>query len=77
MAPISAPQRLARELTLLAAASARVAAIDAAFPITGDGQGLRAEALGARRDGFAGKMAIDAAQIAVINAVFAANRASR
>jgi citrate lyase subunit beta/citryl-CoA lyase len=54
-----------------------VAAIDAAFPIIGDDQGLRAEALGARRDGFTGKMAIDAAQIAVINAVFAANRASR
>jgi citrate lyase subunit beta / citryl-CoA lyase len=71
------PSRLARELTLLAAASARVAAIDAAFPILGDDRDLRAEALGARRDGFTGKMAIDAAQIAVINAVFAANRASR
>ena len=56
--------RLARELTLLAATSARVAAIDAAFPDIRDLEGLRAEALAARRDGFAGKMAIDPAQVA-------------
>jgi citrate lyase subunit beta/citryl-CoA lyase len=62
--------RLARELTLLAATSARVAAIDAAFPNIRDPDGLRAEALAARRDGFAGKMAIDPAQVAVINAIF-------
>jgi citrate lyase subunit beta/citryl-CoA lyase len=64
------PYRLARELTLLAATSARVAAIDAAFPSARDLEGLRADALAARRDGFAGKMAIDPAQVAVINAVF-------
>jgi citrate lyase beta subunit len=33
-------------------------------------EGLRAETLAARRDGFAGKMAVDAAHIAVINDVF-------
>ena len=65
------PYRLARELTLLAATSARVAAIDAVFPNIRDLEGLRAEALAARRDGFAGKMAIDPAQVAVINDVFA------
>ncbi len=65
------PYRLARELTLLAATSARVAAIDAVFPNIHDLDGLRAEALAARRDGFAGKMAIDPAQVAVINDVFA------
>jgi citrate lyase subunit beta / citryl-CoA lyase len=63
--------RLARELTLLAATSARVAAIDAAFPDIRDLKGLRAEALAARRDGFAGKIALDLAQVAVINDVFA------
>jgi citrate lyase subunit beta/citryl-CoA lyase len=63
--------RLARELTLLAATSARVAAIDAAFADIRDLKGLRAEALAARRDGFTGKMANDPAQVAVINDVFA------
>src|SRR5580704_19384529 len=63
--------RLARELTLLAATSARVAAIDAAFPDISDLERLRAEALAARRDGFAGKIAIDPAQVAVISDVFA------
>ena len=62
--------RLARELTLLAATSARVAAIDGVFPDIGDFEGLRGEALAARRDGFAGKMAIEAAQVAVINEIF-------
>jgi citrate lyase subunit beta/citryl-CoA lyase len=62
--------RLARELTLLAATSARVAAIDGAFPDIRDWDGLRADALAARRDGFAGKIALDAAQVAVINEIF-------
>ena len=60
----------ARELTLLAATSARVAAIDGVFPDIRDFEGLRGEALAARRDGFAGKMAIGAAQVAVINEIF-------
>jgi citrate lyase subunit beta/citryl-CoA lyase len=65
-----APYRLARELTLFAATSARVAAIDGIFPDVRDLEGLRAEALAARRDGFAGKLAVDAAQAAIINDVF-------
>jgi citrate lyase subunit beta / citryl-CoA lyase len=64
------PYRLARELTLLAATSAGVSAIDAVFPDARDLMGLRAEALAARRDGFAGKMAIDPVQAAIINDVF-------
>ena len=64
------PYRLARELTLLAATSAHVAAIDTAFANIRDLEGLRAEALVARRDGFTGKMAVDPAQVAVINDVF-------
>ena len=69
------PYRLARDLTLLAATSARVAAIDAVFPDAHDVAGLRAEALAARRDGFAGKLAISPAQTAVINDVFPARSA--
>ena len=64
------PYRLARELTLLAATSARVSAIDTAFPDIRDMDGLRAEALAARRDGFAGKIALDPAQVGIINDVF-------
>ena len=64
------PYRMARDLTLLAATSAGVAAIDAPFADPRDAQGLRAEALAARRDGFAGKLAIGAAQAAVINEIF-------
>jgi citrate lyase subunit beta / citryl-CoA lyase len=64
------PYRLARDLTLLAATAARVPAIDAAFPDARDLEGLRAEALAARRDGFAGKMAIDPAQVGAINDIF-------
>jgi citrate lyase subunit beta/citryl-CoA lyase len=65
------PYRLARDLTLLAAASAGVAAVDAVFPDARDLEGLRAEALAARRDGFTGKIANDPAQAGVINEIFA------
>jgi len=68
--------RLARDLTLLAAAAAGVAAIDAAFAAAGDGEGLRAEALAARRDGFSAKLAIDPAQPRIINEAFAATPGS-
>ena len=64
------PYRLARGLALLAATSARVAAIDTAFLNIRDLEGLRAEALAARRDGFIGKIALDPAQVGVINDVF-------
>src|ERR1700727_2127572 len=64
------PSRLTRDLTLLAATSAGVAAIDAPFTDPRNAGGLRAEALVARRDGFAGKMAIDPAQVGVINEIF-------
>ena len=64
------PYRLARDLTLLAATSAGVPAIDAPFADLGDAEGLRRQALAARRDGFTGKMAIDPAQVGVINEVF-------
>jgi citrate lyase subunit beta / citryl-CoA lyase len=65
------PYRLTRDLTLLAATSARVAAIDTVFLNIRDLEGLRAEALAAQRDGFTGKIALDPAQVGVINDVFA------
>ena len=64
------PYRLARDLTLLAATSAGVAAIDAPFTDLRNAEGLRAETLAARRGGFAGKMAVDPAQVGVINEIF-------
>ena len=66
--------RLARDLTLLAAAAAGVAAIDAAFADIGDAKGLRAESVAARRDGFSAKLAIDPAQPRIINEAFAVTR---
>ena len=64
------PYALARNLTLLAAVSAHVAAIDTVFVNFRDLDGLRAEALAARRDGFSAKMAIHPAQVPIINEVF-------
>jgi citrate lyase subunit beta/citryl-CoA lyase len=62
--------RLARALTLIGASAARVAAIDSVYVNFRDDDGLKAEAEAARRDGFAGKMAIHPAQVPVINQVF-------
>jgi citrate lyase subunit beta / citryl-CoA lyase len=62
--------RLARELTILAAAAAGVAAIDAAFADVADAEGLRAETVAARRDGFSAKLAISPTQAEVIGEVF-------
>lgn len=66
----SGPFRLARDLCLLAAKEARVAAIDAVFTDFRDLDALRREASDARRDGFDGKAAIHPAQVAVINELF-------
>lgn len=64
------PYCLARSLTLLGATAAGVAPIDAVYTNFRDSDGLRAEAIAARRDGFWAKMAIHPAQIPVINEVF-------
>jgi citrate lyase subunit beta / citryl-CoA lyase len=69
------PLRLARDITLVAAAAAGVAGVDTAFAEIGDGEGLRAEALAGMRDGFTAKLAINSAQAKIINAAFAAARA--
>ena len=66
----TSPYMLARNLSLAAAASARVQPIDTVYSDYRDMEGLRAEAIEARRDGFTAKMAIHPAQVPVINAVF-------
>lgn len=64
------PYRLARTLTLAAAAAAEVPAFDAIYRRYRDLDGLWAEAEAARRDGFGGKLAIHVDQVPVINSVF-------
>ncbi|MFO1148593.1 MAG: CoA ester lyase [Alsobacter sp.] len=64
------PYRLARTLTLLAAAAAQVAPIDSIHPQFRDEEGLARACAEARRDGFTGKMAIHPAQVPIINAAF-------
>lgn len=62
--------RLARALTLAAAVAAEAAPVDAVFTAFRDLDGLRAEALAARKEGFTAKLAIHPAQVPVINEVF-------
>ena len=64
------PFLLARSLTLFAAASAGVLPIDAVHGNFRDITRLRLECEEAKRDGFAGKMAIHPGQIDIINEVF-------
>jgi citrate lyase subunit beta/citryl-CoA lyase len=66
--------RLARALTVLAAASADVAAVDTVFPNFRDSAGFQAECAEAERDGFTAKMAIHPDQVPVINAAFTPSR---
>jgi len=70
------PYALARDLTLMGAVAAQVTPIDTVFTRFRDEDGLRAEALAARRDGFCAKMAIHPAQVPVINEVFTPSPAS-
>lgn len=62
--------RLARALTILAAAAADTMAIDTVFPNFRDAEGFRRECEEAERDGFTAKLAIHPDQVAVINDVF-------
>lgn len=62
--------RLARAITILAAASAEVPAVDTVFVNFRDDAGFRAECEAAERDGFTAKMAIHPDQVAIINDVF-------
>ncbi len=71
------PYRLARSLCLLAASAAEVAAIDTIYTDFKNDDGLRVECFAARRSGFAAKMAIHPAQLAIINEAFSVSAAER
>jgi citrate lyase subunit beta / citryl-CoA lyase len=62
---------LARSFCLLLAAAAGVPAIDTVWAAIADGAGLERETVRARRDGFAGKLAIHPDQIEPIHRAFA------
>lgn len=64
------PYEMVRSLTLFAAHSAGVAAIETVFPDLGDADSLAAYARRASRDGFTGMMAIHPSQVPIINAAF-------
>jgi len=62
--------RMARSLTLLAAAQSGVEAVDTVFTDFRNMEDLKKECDAAVRDGFSGKMAIHPDQVAAINAAF-------
>ncbi len=66
----SQPFALARSLCLFGASAASVAAIDTLYSDYKDDSGLAASSRQARRDGFAGRLAIHPAQVAIINDAF-------
>lgn len=65
-----APYELARSLCLFAASAAHVPAIDTVFTDFRNPDGLAACAARARRDGFAGMLAIHPSQVDIINEAF-------
>lgn len=64
------PYLLARDLCLIGAAAAGVVAIDTIYADIDDLEGLREEAIGARRDGFLSKAVIHPKHVDVVNAAF-------
>jgi citrate lyase subunit beta/citryl-CoA lyase len=64
------PYRVARALCLAGASAAQVPALDTVYVDYRNDAGLKRECEEARRDGFAGKLAIHPAQVAAINDVF-------
>jgi len=69
------PLAMARNMTLFAACSANVPAIETVYPEFRDIAGLERFADRARRDGFSGMMAIHPAQVAILNRVFSSTDA--
>ena len=65
------PYRLARDLCLMGAKAAGVAAIDTVYTRIDDIEGLTREAEAARRDGFSAKAVIHPKHVAPVNAAFA------
>ena len=72
---LSFTYQLARSVCLAGAVAAAVQPVDGVFADFKDGDGLRAEAEAARREGFTGKLAIHPAQVPVINAAFTPSKA--
>ena len=64
------PYRLARDMCLMGAAAAGVAAIDTVYTDIQDIEGLAEEARAARRDGFAAKALIHPKHVEVVHAAF-------
>src|SRR5471032_260333 len=62
--------KLARTINLMASVAAGVTAYDTVYPDIKNLEGLRAEAVDARRMGYGGKIAIHPNQVAVIHEVF-------
>jgi citrate lyase subunit beta/citryl-CoA lyase len=69
------PYELARSLCLLASGAAAVPAVDTVYTAVADLDGLERAAATARRDGFAGKLAIHPDQVEILNRIFAPTRA--
>ena len=67
---LTEPYRLARNICLYGAAAAKLPAIETIYADFRNLDGLRRDTDEARRDGFAGRLAIHPAQVAVINEVF-------
>jgi citrate lyase subunit beta/citryl-CoA lyase len=71
------PYRLARDLCLMAAAAAEVAAIDTVYTDIDNLAGLEQEARAARRDGFSAKALIHPKHVDTVNAAFEPSQAER
>jgi citrate lyase subunit beta/citryl-CoA lyase len=69
------PYRLARDLCLMGAAAAGVAAIDTVFVDIGNLSALEKESLDARRDGFVAKAIIHPKHVDIVNAAFSPAKA--
>jgi citrate lyase subunit beta/citryl-CoA lyase len=67
---LTEPYRLARSMCLFGAAAARLPAIETVYVDYRNEDGLRRDTEMARRDGFAGRLAIHPAQVPIINEVF-------
>lgn len=71
------PYRLARDLCLIGAAAAEVAAIDTVYTDIDNLTGLEAETRAARRDGFSAKALIHPKHVDIVNAAFEPTAAER
>ncbi len=71
------PYRLARDMCLIAAAAAEVAAIDTVYTDIDNLAGLEQETRAARRDGFTAKALIHPKHVDIVNAAFEPTAAER